>query len=146
MKKKTKQKMKNKIRACAVLVCQYVVIFYCNVSFTNICQLTQFNYRLIYNTCTCLKPSEILLKFGIKVASYVLYCIVFFLVIFSVTSQSGLIVWNKQEHFKNVRSESVRYPTFPSIILFFFFFFLLQDAAQGIYNIFFLDDRYESVS
>ena len=43
--------MKNKIRACAVLVCQYVVIFYCNVSFTNICQLTiqlQINLQYLY--------------------------------------------------------------------------------------------------
>ena len=39
------------------------------------------NYRFIYNTCTCIKPSQILLKFGIKVA---IYCTVlcFFLLFF----------------------------------------------------------------
>ena len=75
--KNKKQKMENKIRACGMLVCQYVIIFCCNISLTDICQLTTQSI----NTFTCIKPSQILLKFGIKVA---IYCTVlcFFLLFF----------------------------------------------------------------
>ena len=67
---------------------------------------SQFNYKLIYNTCTCIKPSQILLKLGIKVA---IYCtVLYFFWLFFLSAWSDIL---KQEHFKTVRSGSATLPS-----------------------------------
>ena len=132
-----KKKMKNMIRACGVLVCQYVVIFCCNISLTDICKLTiqlQINLQYLYMYKAITNFTKIWNK-----GRYILYCIVFFL-IFSVS-----LVWQSETGIFLKCKIRICYPTFPSIILFFFYVKQLQDAAQGVYNIFFLD-RYEPVS
>ena len=81
--------MKNKIRVCGVLVCQYVIIFCCNISFTDIFQLTiqlQINLQYLYMYKAITSFTKIRNK-----GSYILYCILFFLVIFS----HSLTVWNR---------------------------------------------------
>ena len=111
-KQNKKQKMKNKIRACRVLVCQYVVIFCCSISLTDICQLTiqlQINLQYFYMYKAITNFTKIRNK-----GSYILYCIVFFLVIFSLS-----LVWQPDTGIFLKCKIRICYPTFPSIILFF---------------------------